>query len=560
MQQILTLFGRELSGERLRYFVFLAAVSGVSSAAVLATINAAANANGDGDVVAHALAVLVLAIFLYVFSQKALMTQAAELAEATVHNLRTELLKMLEAAELEEVEKISRSEIFSCINTEMRVISDGTAALMIIVQSAVLTAVTMAYLAWLSLAAFVLAAAFIGLAASFHLARNRQIIERYERLFQLNTAMTDGFADFIDGFKEVKLNTARAEELSSRVRSQSARLSNRSLGVQEMFATNFVASQVTFFILTGIMVFVVPIFSTVAPETLTKITATTLFLIGPISAVVGGLPTVQRLNAAAQVIMSLHQRLHEIERWTPSGTAQIGGFDRIKLEDVKFSYQHADAEEGFSVGPIDMEILRGQVIFITGGNGSGKSTLLKLITSLYLPTSGGLRLDETDVLQGSEVVAYRNLFSAIFSDNHLFREFYGLPGIDPAMAEQYLRLLELESKVTISDHAFSTLALSSGQRKRLAMIVALLEDRKIYVFDEWAADQDPHFRRKFYREILPMLKSAGKTIIAVTHDERYFDAADARFHMDEGGLHQVSKADTAETSGGKVQGAITGEG
>lgn len=544
--QILTLFGRELIGGRWRYFVLLAALSSLSSAAVLATVNAAATNVGNGDSMAHAMAVLVLAILLYVFSQRTLMTEAAELAQDTVHHLRVEFLETLKAAELEEVEKISHSEIFSCINTEMRVISDGTSGLMIIIQSAVLTVMTMAYLASLSWVGFLQAAALIVLAASFHLARDRRIMKQYERVFQLNTAMMDGFSDFIDGFKEVKLNTARAEELSGRVRTQSARMSNRNLSVQGMFATNFVASQVAFFILLGVMVFVVPIFSTVSADTLTKMTATTLFLIGPISAVVGGLPTVQRLNAAAQAIVRLHQRLGEIQRWTPQSSAEIEVFDQITLRDVTFTYGESEADEQFSVGPVNMQITRGQVIFITGGNGSGKSTLLKLISGLYQPKSGDLQLNGSSIIQGNAVVGYRNIFSAIFSDNHLFREFYGAPPIDPVKVDEYLQLLELEGKVTISDRAFSTIALSSGQRKRLAMIVALLEDRPVYVFDEWAADQDPHFRQKFYREILPLLRKKGKTIIAVTHDVRYFDVADVRYHMDEGQLQQVLHADAME--------------
>jgi putative pyoverdin transport system ATP-binding/permease protein len=418
-------------------------VSGISSAAVLATINVAAAGKGDADVMARALVLLVLAILLYMYSQRSLMVQASELAQRTVHNLRIQLLQMLKAAELQDVERLSRNEIFSCIDTEMRAISDGASAMMIIAQSAVLTIVTMAYLAWLSVIAFVLAVGFIVVAASFHLARNRQVIEQYGRLFQLNAVMMTGYGDFIDGFKEVKLNLARADELAGRIRVHSATLADRAVSVQGMFAFNFVASQVTFFLLTGIMVFIVPLFSAIAPDSLVKVTASTLFLIGPISVVVGGFPTIQRLNAAAQVIMSLHQRLRDIEQWSPSDVTQRRTFESITLDDLTFSYRHGDDEEGFHIGPIKLEIPRGQVIFITGGNGSGKSTLLKLLTSLYLPTSGNLLLDKVPVEPGAGAMTYRSLFSAIFSDNHLFQEFYGLPAVDPVRATEYLQLLEL---------------------------------------------------------------------------------------------------------------------
>lgn len=539
--QILTLFGRELGGGRWRIFVILAAVSGVSSAAVLATINLAAGSMSDPDVMAHALFVLILAILLYVYAQKSLMIRAAELAHGTVHHLRVRLIRTLKSAELQEIERLNRNEIFASVNAEMRVIADGTPTLMVVAQSAVLTVVTMAYLAWLSLPGAVLAAVFIAIGSSFHTSQNRRVIQLHERLFRLNNAMMDGFGDFIDGFKEVKLNSARAQELSERLAARSTAVAAQALGTQSFFAGTFVASQVTFFLLTGMMVFVLPLFSAIDPATLVKVTAATLFLIGPISNVVGGLSTVQRLNAAAQVVESIFDRLREIERWSPATTVQLAGFDRIGLAGAVFRYE-AGEEAGFSVGPMDLEIRSGQVVFVTGGNGSGKSTFLKLITSLYLPDSGSIMLDGRPV-EGDEIGAYRSLFSAIFSDNHLFQEFYGLPTIDSDRAAEFVRLMELEHKVTIDGRAFSTLALSSGQRKRLAMIVTLLEDRPICVFDEWAADQDPHFRQKFYRIILPRLKSAGKTVIAVTHDERYFDAADVRYHMEEGRLNLVVGAD-----------------
>jgi putative ATP-binding cassette transporter len=543
---ILALFARELADGRWRWFLIMAAISGLAGATVLAVINLAAASIDDRDGMVQLLILLVLAIVIYVYAQKTLMIKAAELAQNTVHQLRIRLLQTVEAAELVEVEHLNRNEMFACINSEMRAISDGASTLMIIAQAAVLAFVTMLYLAWLSLFAFVLAVAVIGIAASIHLARARQVAEQHARLFDLNTEMMDGFGDLIDGFKETKLNTAGAEELVDVVRRRSTDLANQSIAMHTLFATSFVASQVTFYVLTGMMVFVVPMFVTIDSATLVKITATTLFVIGPISNVVSGLPTIQRLNAAAQSILSLQSRLSEIQLWSPENAAAITSFERIGLAGATFQYGGSAEEQGFTIGPVDLEIRRGQAIFITGGNGSGKSTLLKLITGLYLPTTGALTLDGKAV-EKDRVVAYRNLFAATFSDYHLFKELYGIPNIDPARIDEYTKLMELESKVTIAARAFSTVALSTGQRKRLAMIVALLSSRPIYIFDEWAADQDPHFRQKFYHSILPDLKSSGKTVIAVTHDERYFAAADVRYHMEEGRFRRASDLDPPAT-------------
>jgi putative ATP-binding cassette transporter len=539
---ILTLFGRELRGGRWRWFLALAAVSGIAGAAVLAVINLAAAGLTDPDARARFLIVLILAILIYIYAQRTLMIMAAELAQGTVHGLRTGMLQRLEAAELAEVEQLSRNEIFSCIDSEMRAISDGASTVMIIAQSAVLSLVTMIYLAWLSPLAFVLATAVIGIAAMVHLTRGREIAEQLERLFRLNTEMMAGFSDLLDGFKEIKLNSAGAEELADLLRRRSSMLSSRSLVMHTTFATSFVAAQVAFFLLTASMVFVVPMFVPIEPATLVKITATTLFVIGPISNVVSGLPTIQRLNGAANSVLSLQNRLSQIQLWSPAAAPAIGTFERITLADVAFRYDNTEGTEGFTVGPVNLEIPRGQLIFITGGNGSGKSTLLKLITGLYLTNSGAVMVDGRRI-ERNDIIPYRNLFWAIFSDYHLFGEIYGIPQPDPARAAEYVQLMELDGKVTIIGRTFSTVALSSGQRKRLAMIAALLADRQVYIFDEWAADQDPHFRQKFYEVILPRLKSAGKTVIAVTHDERYFAAADVRYHMEEGRFRLVSSTE-----------------
>ena len=160
-------------------------------------------------------------------------------------------------------------------------------------------------------------------------------------------------------------------------------------------------------------------------------------------------------------------------------------------------------------------------MFIVGGNGSGKSTLLRVLTGLYPVHGGELRVDHVPVTPES-VAAYRALFSAILSDFHLFDRLYGLEDVPADLIARLLREMELDHKVGVADGRFSTLDLSHGQKKRLALIVALLEDRPVLVFDEWAADQDPGFRRHFYEDILPGLKREGRTVIAATHDDRYF--------------------------------------
>jgi putative ATP-binding cassette transporter len=206
------------------------------------------------------------------------------------------------------------------------------------------------------------------------------------------------------------------------------------------------------------------------------------------------------------------------------------------MHDIRFSYLDRLSETIFQVGPIDFTLRAGELVFITGGNGSGKSTFLKLLAGLYKPESGEITFDGVHVGDSTRQ-NYRELIAAIFPDFHLFQKLYGIPDPDPAEVDRLLKQFQLIDKTRVTNGDFRTVDLSGGQRKRLALIVSLLEKRPILLLDEWAADQDPEFRRKFYYDLLPALIAAGTTVVAITHDDRYLDELDLparRLRMDEG--------------------------
>ncbi|WP_404384208.1 cyclic peptide export ABC transporter [Caenispirillum salinarum] len=542
--QVLQLFHAELSRQRWK-FMMMGALSGSSNAAVLAVINHAAASLDEKGEMMRSLIMFVAAIALYVVSQKWLLTTATRASEVTVHKLRERIVERIRRAELQDMERLSSAEIYATVSREAKALAETVPLLMVSGQALIMTVFVVIYIAWLSMTAFFLLLGTVVAGALIHLARSKEVARQFAETDRLEGELVDGFRDMLDGFKEVKMNSTRSAELGDMLSRLSSRLTDRKVETAGLFAGNLVASQVAFFIMIGVMVFVVPKMADIGIDKVGMITTAALFLMGPISNVVSGVPLLTRANASANAMLKVEAELRELEQpETGSYDPFSDDFDMVRLRDVTFSHASgrgdAPGEHAFHVGPVNLEIRKCEVLFITGGNGSGKSTLLKLMTALYHPDGGAVMLDERRVTP-ENAQSYRDRFCVIFSDNHLFRELYGVETVDWDEAMELLHLLEMDHKVRLVDRRFSTVSLSGGQRKRLALIAAMLEKRPICVFDEWAADQDPYFRWKFYREILPRLRDQGKTIIAVTHDDKYFDVADHRVHMEEGQLSKVSE-------------------
>jgi putative ATP-binding cassette transporter len=243
-------------------------------------------------------------------------------------------------------------------------------------------------------------------------------------------------------------------------------------------------------------------------------------------------PMMDMVNVAAAHLREL--KLQMGNRAPDEEPARIPDFQTIEMRDLHFAYPPSKKEAGFAVGPIDVTIRRGEILFITGANGFGKSTILKMIAGLFPITAGTILVDGEPV---TDMARYRSMFAGVFTDYHLFRKLYGVTASDEE-AKAVLSKLEVQAKVDVRHGTFSTVQLSSGQRKRLALAVALLEQRPILVLDEWAAEQDPFFRKTFYEEVLPWIRERGQTVVAVTHDDRYFGAADRTLMVEDGRLHE----------------------
>lgn len=268
-----------------------------------------------------------------------------------------------------------------------------------------------------------------------------------------------------------------------------------------------------------------------------------LFLKGPIDQIATGLPTFGRARVALQRIEELRahfaQRASESETIGQSLPPTAVTMERLELRGVTYRFEaETQAHSSFTLGPIDLELRKGEMVFIVGDNGAGKTTLMKLLLGLYAPTDGEILLDRQPVMPQTQE-DYRQLFSTVLSDFHLFDELVA-PELNGAsldsQAERHLKRLGLGHKASVQDGRLSTIDLSTGQRKRLALLHAYLEYRPVMVLDEWAADQDPKFREMFYTELLPELRERGHLLVVISHDDRHFAMADRVLRMHEGQL------------------------
>ncbi len=295
-------------------------------------------------------------------------------------------------------------------------------------------------------------------------------------------------------------------------------------------------SQLLYCALIGLILFLLPRLQPITTQALTGYVVTMLYLMGPLAGVLGSLSVFSRADVSLCKIeklgLSLAQRCRE--EFPLAAPERETRLQRLELLGVTHSYHHEKDDNHFTLGPIHTVFEPGELVFLVGGNGSGKSTLAKLISGLYPPETGEIRLNRKPIRDQNRD-DYRQHFSAVFSDFFVFENLLGLEHANlDAQAQDYLVQLHLDHKVKVRDGVLSTTALSQGQRKRLALLTAYLEDRPFYLFDEWASDQDPQFKEIFYTQLLPELKARGKAILVITHDEKHFRLGDRIIKLDYG--------------------------
>jgi putative ATP-binding cassette transporter len=516
----------------------MSGLGGISNASILAAINTGVQEAGSGQKPGlWGGALFLIALFLFMKTQQFVTITATAEIEAIIHKVRVRIMDQIRRSELLEMERIGRARIVAAVTSDTAILTQASNMLCFTVQGAVLVFFVGFYVAYLSLAAFLLTVViFAGAATIFHY-KSRRLAEQKAESAAWERRLFDRLIDFLDGFKEVRLNRSRSDALFDDALEVSKTAANIKIRTQAETFKMIVLTQISMYILLGAVVFVAPNLSDSLGGTgLAKATTALLFVVGACFGLVQSIPILLNANAAASRIEELETTLRAAGSTELKEIAIPKRFEKIEMRDITFRYVDKFSDAAFKIGPIDFDLQPGELVFITGGNGSGKSTFLRVLSGLYPPNSGEITLDGVHIDDHNRDT-YRGLMSAIFFDYHLFQRLYGIPDADTAEVARLLAQFRLSDKTSLSNGEFRTLDLSGGQRRRLALIVSLLEKRPIMLLDEWTAEQDPEFRRKFYDELLPDMMRAGATVLVITHDDRYLDELHLparRIRMDEG--------------------------
>jgi putative ATP-binding cassette transporter len=532
------LIRREMHGSMPK-LLFMSGLGGVSNASILAAINAGVQDASNGQKPGLWAATLFLvALFLFIKSQEFVTITATAEIEAIIHKLRVRIMDMIRRSELLEVEKIGRSRIVAAVTSDAAVLTQASNMLCFTIQGAVLIFFVGLYVAYLSLVAFLLTFVIVGGAGTIFHYKNRRLAAQKGESAAWERRLFERLIDFLDGFKEVRLNKPRSDDLYADAAEVSKTAANIKIRTQAETFKMIVTSQMSMYVLLGAVVFVAPNLSdSLGGTSIAKATTALLFIVGACFGLVQSIPILLNANAAADRIARLEGALETaLSAVEPRDITARKHFDKIEMQNIVFRYTDRFSDTVFKIGPIDFTLNSGELVFITGGNGSGKSTFLRVLAGLYPPDAGEIYVDGTRINDNTRD-DYRALMSAIFFDYHLFQRLYGVDEPDPAEVDSLLRKFRLQDKTALVNGEFRTLDLSGGQRRRLALIVSMLEKRPIMLLDEWTAEQDPEYRRKFYDELLPEMLQAGATIIVITHDDRLLDELRLparKIRMDEG--------------------------
>lgn len=548
-------FIRSGSQKLFNKIVIMAVISGIGNAGMLAIVNNVCQMTAKNEHVKfNYFALYLIAFILYIVTNGYALMEACNIIERLLKDLRLRISDKIRKSELLAIDSLGRGELFTKLSQETNRISDVFPYIVNAAQQTIFLIFCLVYLATLSLPALIAMTIVICVGIVIYLRFRKVYEEKLNEGTMKEAELVDFISHIIDGFKEIRINSKKSDSLFDVFTDVVKENENIKIALGGKHVFIMMYANVFVYLLLGIIVFIFPQYIQGYDKVIIKIAAVTLFAINPLSNIVFIFPMMSRCSLGLRNLYEIENKLMEASPTEPVDESVavnfFKSFKKIYFKNITFNYKDSGGMPSFTVGPVDLTINRGEVLFIVGGNGSGKSTLLKLLTGLYKPDSGSIKVDNIQVT-GSNSQGLSELYSCIFTDFHLFDRLYGVLDVEEEKVNNLIDIMQLKDKISFENGRFSNLNLSTGQRKRLALIASLLEDKEIYVFDEWAADQDAHFRKYFYENILKQLKEKGKTVIAVTHDDRYWGLSDRLIKLELGNIDESIDDNYKRSSPGK---------
>lgn len=524
----------------------LAIISGLSGFAFITIINKIiSNSITSTETVSlqNYLYLFIATIAVFFISRRWLASGIIRLSQKIYWDIRKDVIKLILKAPYRKLQEY-KEEVYATLTTDVNHISNASLMIITFFSSIILIFACLVYMAFLSLKLLGVSVVVIALGVVVYTIRSKASNKQIKEVREMEKTFIAIFNSILNGAKEININADKGNEIyDQKLMKVATTGETKYVAALLKYLNSEIISQLLFYgLITFILVFSGSVFQTPVATKVSFIFVL-LYLMGPIVSVMTIIPVMNRATVSLKKMKKLKKDLTKLEKLKQfDNKGQYRDFLDLKIRNYAFSY----GENQFSVGPINFDIKRNEVVYVYGGNGEGKTTFINTVLNLYNLDNGEAYIDG-ELVPLHEIEKIKNLFAPVFSDFYLFDEFYGISNVDYKKVSKYLELFELDEKVHIKDGYFSTTQLSTGQRKRLALINTLLEDRPIIVLDEWAADQDPHFRHKFYTEIIPLLvQEDDKTIIAITHDDRYYHTADILLKMEYGKLEKTNISELSE--------------
>lgn len=513
--------------------ILISILSGLSNMIVIILVTSSLGADVN---LLHLVFYYGLAISLYLFGRKFVQTHLIQFTRSLVYDLRIQLIDKIFTTSYQNFEKMDRGRVYTALNDDVNMLGQSTNLVVTLITSLITAIGAFLYLASIAFWATCLTIFLIVSLAAIYSYVGQRTNVYFEQARDEQNVFMRLINGLIDGYKELSLQLGKKTEYKADIAESAEALKNKMATADIRFLNAFLVGESLLVVLLGFVAMGMPVIFTDIPlYIIMSFVIVLLYLIGPINGILGAVPAIMQIKIAWNRVNSFIHEIPDTLKLTSEDMQLQSPVNSLRAEGVYFRYHAEEGEESFSVGPLDLEAHRGEITFIIGGNGSGKTTFSKLLTGLYKADEGTFLINEEEV-SSAELGEY---FSTAFSPPFLFEKLYNIDLSQKQFeTQEYLKLLGLEDKVEIDHEKYNTINLSTGQRKRLALLQCYLENRPIYLFDEWAADQDPEFRKFFYQTLLPEMKEQGKIVIAITHDDHYFHIADRVLKMKQGKLEQ----------------------